>query len=107
MMLLNERIRVERQRRGMTLAALSRKSGIAQSNLSLIENGKTDPRWSTVERILVALGIDPSGFLAEGAASIGLDPWTRLRHKAERGEDVRDEAWALAANTRRRAMARL
>lgn len=102
---LGVRIREERQRRGMTLVALSRKSGIAQPNLSLIENGRTDPRWSTVERILESLGIDPSGFLAEGALSSGLDPWARLRHKAESGEDVRDEAWALAANTRRRATA--
>lgn len=103
---LGERIREERQRRGMTLAVVSRKSGIAQPNLSLIENGKTDPRWSTVERILSALGIEASRFLAEGTTSSGLDPWARLAHKAERGEDVRDEAWALAANTRRRAMAR-
>ncbi len=100
---LGERLRQERRRRGMTLAVLSRKSGIAQPNLSLIENGKTDPRWSTVERVLVALGIDPSAFLADGTR--GLDPWARLRHKAERGEDVRDEAWVLAANTKRRAMA--
>lgn len=103
---LGDRIREERRRRGMTLTALSRKCGIAQPNLSLIENGKTDPRWSTIERILGALGIDPFRFLAEGATSNGLDPWARLRLKAERGEDVRDEAWALAVNTRRRAMAR-
>lgn len=100
---LGERLRQERQRRGMTLAVLSRKSGIAQPNLSLIENGKTDPRWSTVERVLNALGIDPLEYLAGGMS--GLDPWARLRHKAELGKDVRDEAWALAANTKRRATA--
>lgn len=105
-MRIGERIREERQRRGMTLAALSRKSGIAQANLSLIENGKTDPRWSTVQRILGALDIDSFAFLAWDAVSSGLDPWARLRYKAERGEDVRDEAWALAANTSRRAKAR-
>ncbi|GMQ99159.1 MAG: hypothetical protein BMS9Abin17_1725 [Acidimicrobiia bacterium] len=106
MVRLSEQIREERLRRGMTLAVLSRKSGIAQPNLSRIENGVTDPRWSTVERILEALGIDPSDLLAKRARSGGLDPWVRLRHKAERGEDVRDEAWALAANTKRRAMVR-
>ena len=100
---LGERLREERQRRQMTLAVLSRKSGIAQPNLSLIENGKTDPRWSTVERILNAFGIGSSAFLMDGER--GLDPWAWLRHKAERGEDVRDEAWALAANTTRQAMA--
>lgn len=61
----------------------------------------------TAERILKVLGIDPPGLLAESAGSRGLDPWASLRHKAERGEDVRDEAWALAANTSRRATAHL
>ncbi|MEN8042011.1 MAG: helix-turn-helix transcriptional regulator [Actinomycetota bacterium] len=103
---LGSRIREERLRRNMTLVVLSRRSGIAQPNLSRIENGKMDPRWSTVERILAALGISTTDFLADGASAGGLDPWARIRHKAERGEDVRDEAWALAANTSRRAMAR-
>jgi transcriptional regulator with XRE-family HTH domain len=106
MVRLGEQIRQERLRRGMTLAVLSRKTGIAQPNLSRIENGMTDPRWSTVERILEALGIGPSNLLSVPARSGGLDPWARLRYKAERGEDVRDEAWALAANTKRQAEAR-
>jgi transcriptional regulator with XRE-family HTH domain len=102
---LGERIREERLRRGMTLAVLSRRSGIAQPNLSLIENGKTDPRWSTVERISEALGVTTLDILADGTSPSGLDPWARLRQKAERGEDVREEAWALASNTSRRALA--
>lgn len=61
----------------------------------------------TAQRILKVLGIDPPGLLAESAGSRGLDPWAGLRHKAERGEDVRNEAWALAANTSRRATAHL
>lgn len=81
----------------MSLSELSRRSGIAAPNLSLIERGLTDPRWSTIERICGALGVELS--MAGGGGS---DPWARLRRKAERGEDVRDEAWALAANTARR-----
>ncbi len=84
----------------MSLAELSRKTGISASNLSLIERGLTDPRWSTVVRVYEALGIRP----AVGGEG-GSEPWARLRRKAERGEDVRDEAWALAANTARRASA--
>jgi transcriptional regulator with XRE-family HTH domain len=94
-------IRNERERRGMTLAGLSRRSGIAAPNLSLIERGLTDPRWSTIERICDALGVR-ANLTGDG----GSDPWVRLRRKAERGEDVRDEAWALAANTARRSNAR-
>ena len=94
------RIRDERKRRGMTLAELSRRTGIPSSNLSLIERDLTDPRWSTLERIYDALGIR----LIPGGGG-GTDPWARLRRKAERGEDVRDEAWALASNTTRRALA--
>ncbi len=91
-------LRQERERRGMSLAELSRRTGISSSNLSLIERGLVDPRWSTVERIYDALGISPSARSGDST-----DPWVRLRWKAERGEDVRDEAWALAANTARRA----
>lgn len=82
----------------MTLAQLSRRTGIPSSNLSLIERDLTDPRWSTVERIFGALGLSPAPDREAGAG-----PWDRLRRRAERGEDVRDEAWALAANTARRA----
>ena len=91
-------IRNERERRGMSLSELSRRSGIAAPNLSLIERGLTDPRWSTIQRICDALGVGVSM-----AGDGGSDPWSRLRRKAERGEDVRDEAWALAANTARRS----
>ena len=110
------RLRILRESQGLTLDDLSRLTGIASSNLSQIETGKTDPRWSTVMRILDALGVEPSDLLsaqgfrpelaelrAEG--NRGSDPWNRLRRKAELGEDVSEEARVLAINTRRRAIA--
>lgn len=110
------RLRVLRESCGLTLDELSRLTGIASSNLSQIETGKTDPRWSTIMRILDALGVEPSALspvrglrsaLGEPTARFGRgsDPWTRLRLKAERGEDVSEEARVLAINTRRRASA--
>jgi len=110
------RLRILRESQGLTLDELSRLTGIASSNLSQIETGKTDPRWSTVMRILDALGIEPSDLLpARGFRSetVGLkaegdrgsDPWNRLRRKAELGADVSEEARVLAINTRRRATA--
>lgn len=108
------RLRILRESQGLTLDQLSLLTGIASSNLSQIETGKTDPRWSTVMRILDALGIEPSDLLpAQGFRSRvvelkaedvrGSDPWSRLRRKAELGEDVSEEARVLAINTRRRA----
>jgi transcriptional regulator with XRE-family HTH domain len=97
-MSIGAQIRSLRTERGMTLAELARRTGISASNLSLIERDLTDPRWSTVERIFDALGLSPMSGQEPGSG-----PWARLRRKAERGEDVRDEAWALAANTARRA----
>ncbi len=115
-MLVNTRLRALRESRGLTLDDLSRLTGIASSNLSQIETGKTDPRWSTIMRILDALGSDPSALfpvqrLHPGPGgplkgqSTGSDPWARLRRKAESGEDVSEEARVLAINTRRRATA--
>ena len=115
-MSVTAQLRVLRESQGLTLDDLSRLTGIASSNLSQIETGKTDPRWSTVMRILDALRIDPSellpaqGFRSEIAelraeGNRGLDPWNRLRRKAELGEDVSEEARVLAINTRRRATA--
>ncbi|MEA2009639.1 MAG: helix-turn-helix transcriptional regulator [Actinomycetota bacterium] len=110
------RLRILRESQGLTLDELSRLTGIAPSNLSQIETGKTDPRWSTVMRILDALGIEPSALLLSSGLrptlggprsgdAGGSDPWARLRRKAERGEDVSEEARVLAINTRRRANA--
>ena len=108
------RLRTLREAAGLTLDDLSRTTGIASSNLSQIETGRTDPRWSTIARILDGLDADPADLAPGGMAALvlpgstvtsvaGRDPWARLRRKAERGEDVSEEARVLAANTRRRA----
>jgi len=110
------RLRILRESRGLTLDELSLLTGIASSNLSQIETGKTDPRWSTIMRIINALGVEPSALSPAGGPRLaarldatgggrGSDPWSRLRRKAENGEDVSEEARVLAINTRRRASA--
>ena len=40
----------------LTLADVSRRSGVTIAHLSRIENGLADPRLSTVQRILAAMG---------------------------------------------------
>ena len=78
-MSIGAQIRSLRTERGMTLAELARRTGISASNLSLIERDLTDPRWSTVERIFGALGLNTLQ-----ARESGSGPWARLRRKAER-----------------------
>ena len=54
---------------GWTQAFLSERTGIPQADISRIENGHLDPRWSTIQRISAALaeGSDtPQRSLANG-----------------------------------------
>ncbi|WP_037571933.1 helix-turn-helix domain-containing protein [Phaeacidiphilus oryzae] len=53
---LGRLITQQRHAAGMTQAQLADGAGITQAALSRIENGKTSPRLSTVERIAHALG---------------------------------------------------
>ena len=108
-------IRREREARGLTLADLSRATGIAVPNLSRIETGSVDPRWGTITRITDALDTDltltprgqPTTLEALRArnragrrilAAVGLDPSDpaqRLGRKAAAGTDVTVEAETL------------
>jgi len=68
---------------GMTQAELSELSGIAQGDISKIENGHLDARWSTIKRLSDALASvkEPKTGLANGGYRrakpdvSGLDSW--------------------------------
>ena len=60
-------LRRARERRLMTQAELSAKTGISAANLSRIETGKQQPRFSTLRRLAAALDIDPTELLADDA----------------------------------------
>ncbi|HEX3427059.1 MAG TPA: helix-turn-helix domain-containing protein [Acidimicrobiales bacterium] len=49
-------IRKARHRAGLTQRALAARTGVAQPTIARIEQGKGDPRLSTVERLLRACG---------------------------------------------------
>jgi transcriptional regulator with XRE-family HTH domain len=50
-------LRAARLSLGLTLADVSIRTGIAAPNLSRIERGEIDPRWSTVERLAQCLDL--------------------------------------------------
>ena len=104
-----------RRQLGISIAELSRRSGVPRPNISRIERGLVDPRLSTIERLLAALtlrlavaprrpvGLEEVIARAErgsrALASAGIsssDPWRRLGQRAAKGEDVSTEARALA-----------
>ena len=61
---LGHRIRHFRTRRGMTLDELGAAAGVAASQLSLIENGKREPRISLLSALAAALGVQPADLLS-------------------------------------------
>ncbi|RDV45450.1 XRE family transcriptional regulator [Leifsonia sp. ku-ls] len=61
---LGHRIRHFRLQRGLTLDALGAAAGVAASQLSLIENGKREPRVSLLSSLATALGVQPADLLS-------------------------------------------
>lgn len=55
---LGARISSERRKKGLTLEKLAYGAGLSKGNLSDIENGKKDPRFSTL--LIIAEGLDTS-----------------------------------------------
>jgi len=60
---LGERISSLRKKRGTTLEKLAYEMGISKGNLSDIEHGKRDPRYSTLSAIAEGLEIPLSQLL--------------------------------------------
>ncbi len=64
---LGHRIRHYRTQRGLTLDDLGLAAGVAGSQLSLIENGKREPRLSLLQTIAAALDVDLADLLSAEA----------------------------------------
>lgn len=88
-------LRERRIELGLTQAELADLSGIAQGDISKIENGHLDARWSTIKRLSDALASvkEPKTSLANGGYSrttpdvSGLEPW-KPTGKAKRSVTV-------------------
>ncbi|MQA03574.1 MAG: helix-turn-helix domain-containing protein [Streptosporangiales bacterium] len=66
---LGQRLRHARQRRGWTLAELSRATGRTSSQLSQVENGKREPRLSMLQQLADALEVPMSDLLGTNPPS--------------------------------------
>jgi len=62
-------VQVERERAGLTLSELARRTGMHLSTLSKIENGKRKLSVNEVARIARAIGCAPSALIPDIAAS--------------------------------------
>jgi transcriptional regulator with XRE-family HTH domain len=67
--ILGQRIRHFRGERGLTLDQLGEAVGLAGSQLSLIENGKREPKLSVLDALSAALDVELSALLAREAPS--------------------------------------
>ena len=79
-LLVGRQIRARRKAAGLTLDDLGVKAGMAASRLSLIENGRREPRLSQLASIAAALGAEVSALLADEAP----DERTALEVELER-----------------------
>ncbi len=55
MRFLSEELKLARKQAGLTQVELARSSGVSQSVIAKIENGKVDPAYSTVSKLFAAL----------------------------------------------------
>lgn len=55
----NEHLRAIRKLQGLSIAEVSRRSGVRESNISRFERGKVGMRWDTISRILNAMDCFP------------------------------------------------
>lgn len=55
---IGHRLKVARVKAGMALKDVAGRAGITSQALSRLERGEVDPKWSTIERITRALGLD-------------------------------------------------
>ena len=63
--LVGERVRAERQARGLTVGALAAAAHVGQGSLSEIENGARNPTMSTLYALAGALGVPFATLIAD------------------------------------------
>jgi transcriptional regulator with XRE-family HTH domain len=57
-----ERLRSYREEAGLSQYALAKKSGLTKQAVSRLEGGTRHPGWETVQRLVLALGLEFTAF---------------------------------------------
>ncbi|MCD6401279.1 MAG: cupin domain-containing protein [Anaerolineales bacterium] len=70
--MVGERLRALRNNRGFSLRSLAEISGLNFNTLSLIENGKSSPSVSTLQRLALALNVPITAFFESEGETIGV-----------------------------------
>ena len=92
-----ELLRAARVHVGLTQRALAGRSGVAQPMIAAIENGRQDPRYETLSRLLRACGSDLDLIPLAGTGvdrsqfdeTLRLSPAARLRRAAQGARALR------------------
>ena len=61
---LGRNLRAARRRLGLTQEQVAERSGVQAGEVSRVELGKRDPRVSTLEKLAVAVEVEPGQLLA-------------------------------------------
>ncbi len=72
-----ERLKAVRTGRGVSQYELARRSGLTNQALSLLELGKSQPTWVTVQRLALALDVPVTEFLDPSIALPDVEPPAR------------------------------
>lgn len=62
-------LRKVRERKLITQAELGARSGVAETTINRIENGRNEARISTVRKLAEALGVEPSELMGDDSSS--------------------------------------
>jgi len=89
-------LRTARRRAGLSQRVLAERAGVTQAAISRIEDGKTSPRFDTLERLLEACGftLELAHWLGEGVDRTAIRELLRLS-PAERARLAVQEAHNL------------
>src|ERR1700728_2173781 len=83
-----QRLRHARRAKGLTLAELGERVGRAPSVLSLLENGRREPKLSLIEALAAALSVSPDELMRQQP------PSRRAQLELALAQAQRDPAWA-------------
>lgn len=74
---IGQKIKQAREQQGLSMNALAKRSGAAQSALSEIEKGRRQPTFEVLNRIVSGLGYTLSDFFSETKEEEPLSPEAR------------------------------